>query len=92
MECVGHVQKRLGISLRKSQNDMKGKKLSDGKEILGKRRLTNKIINKMQNHCDMAIHQNTLSSKNNDKEKALYSMKKSVLATHCGTVQICQTT
>ena len=39
----------------------------------------------MQNHCDMAIRQNTLSSKNNDKEKALYSMKKSVLATlwHC---------
>ena len=33
----------------------------------------------------MAIRQNTLSSQNNDKEKALYSMKKSVLATlwHC---------
>ena len=33
----------------------------------------------------MAIHQNTLSSHNNDKEKALYSMKKLVLATlwHC---------
>ena len=46
MECVGHIQKRLGTSLRKSQNDMKGKKLSDGEVILGKGRLTNKIINK----------------------------------------------
>ena len=64
---------------------MKGKKLSDGKGILGKGRLTEKIINKMQNHYGMAIHQNTSSSHNNHKEKALYSMKKSVLATlwHC---------
>ena len=33
----------------------------------------------------MAIRQNTLSSQNNDKEKALCSMKKSVLGTlwHC---------
>ena len=39
----------------------------------------------MQNYYRMAICQNTLSSQNNDKEKALYSMKKSVLATlwHC---------
>ena len=64
---------------------MNGKKLSDGKGILGKGRLTDKIINKMQNYYDMATHQNTLSSHNNDKEKALNSMKKSVHATlwHC---------
>ena len=39
----------------------------------------------MQNYYGMAICQNTLSSQNNDKEKALYSMKKSVLAPlwHC---------
>ena len=39
----------------------------------------------MQNYYGMAIRQNTLSSHNSDKEKALYSMKKSVLATlwHC---------
>ena len=52
---------------------MKGKKLSDGKGILGKGRLTDKIINKMQSYYGMAIRQNTLSSHNNDKEKALYS-------------------
>ena len=60
---------------------MKGKKLNDGKGILGKGRLTDKIINKMQNYCGMAVRQNILSSQNNDKEKALYSMKKSVLGT-----------
>ena len=39
----------------------------------------------MQNYYGMAIRQNTLSSQNNDKGKALYSMKKSVLVTrwHC---------
>ena len=55
--------------------------MSDGKGILGKGRLTDKIINKMQNCYGMTICQNTLSSQNNDKEKALYSMKKSVLGT-----------
>ena len=54
---------------------------TDGKGILGKGRLTDKIINKMQNYSGMTIRQNTLSSHNNDKEKALYSMKKSVLTT-----------
>ena len=85
LEGVGHAQKRLGTRFRKLRDDMKGKKLGDGKGILGKGRLTDKIINKMQNYCGMAISQNTLSSQNNDKEKALYSMKKSVLATlwHC---------
>ena len=58
-----------------------GKKLSDGKGILGKARRTDKIINKMQHYYGMTIRQNTLSLQNNDKEKALYSMKKSVLAT-----------
>ena len=61
LECVGHVQKRLGTRLRKLRNDMKGKKLSDGKGILGKGRLTDKIINKMQSYYGMAIRQNTLS-------------------------------
>ena len=61
------------------------KKLSDSKGILGKGRLTDKIIYKMQNCYGMAICQNILSSLNNDKKNPLYSMKKSVLATlwHC---------
>ena len=50
---------------------MKGKNLSDDKGILSKGRLTDELINKMQNYYGMAIHQNTLSSQNNDKEKTL---------------------
>lgn len=38
-ECVGHVQKRLGTDLRKYENDMKSKKVSDGKSVGGKGRL-----------------------------------------------------
>ena len=67
---------------------MKGEKLStaDSKGILSKGRLIDKIINKTQNYYGMDIRQNTTSSQNNDKEKALYSMKKKpVLETllHC---------
>jgi len=33
VECVGHIQKRMGGRLRRKKKDMKGKKLSDGKTI-----------------------------------------------------------
>jgi len=84
-ECVGHVQKRLGTRLRKVRNDYKGKKLADGKSISGKGRLTDKLMNKMQNCYGMAIRQNSLAHWNGDRNLALYSMKKSVLAVlwHC---------
>ena len=64
---------------------MKGKVLSEGKRINGKGRLTDKICNKIQNYFGMAIHQNTAAAWNNDRVKALYSMKKGVLAVlwHC---------
>ena len=85
LECVGHVQKRLGTRLRKLRIDMKGKLLSDGKKINGKGRLTDKVCNKMQNYFGMAIRQNTAAACNNDRKKALYGMKKGVLAVlwHC---------
>ena len=54
-ECVGHVQKRLGRALRDYKQKNKGKKLSDGKGIGGKGRLTDKICDKMQNHYGTAI-------------------------------------
>jgi hypothetical protein len=56
-ECVGHVQKRLGTALRKYKND-KGKKLSDGKSVGGKGRLTDKVIDKRQNYYGKAIRGN----------------------------------
>ncbi|GBN09076.1 hypothetical protein AVEN_126267-1 [Araneus ventricosus] len=44
VECVGHVEKRMGTRLRKLKKDMKRKKLSDGKTICGRERLTDELI------------------------------------------------
>ena len=45
LECVGHVQKRLGTRLWKLRTSFKGKVLSDGYKLQGKERLTDKKIN-----------------------------------------------
>ena len=71
LECVGHVQKRLGTRCRTLRQTLKGKNLSDEKGISGRGRLTDKAINTLQNYYGMAIRQNI-----ND----LYKMKKSVCA------------
>ena len=71
-ECVGHVQKRLGAALRKYKADKKGKKLSDGKD--GRGRLTDKIIDKMQNYYGKAIWGN---------KGDLLGMEKSIKAIQC---------
>ncbi|GFX12638.1 uncharacterized protein TNCV_3157591 [Trichonephila clavipes] len=42
IECVGHVQKRMGTRLRKLKQ--MNSKLRDGKSIGGKRRLTDRMI------------------------------------------------
>ena len=71
LECIGHVQKRMGTRLRNLVHDMRGKKLTDGKPLCGKNRLTKKRINTIQNYYGLAIRQNIAS---------LYAMKKSVFA------------
>ena len=59
-ECVGHVQKRVTSRLRNVKSQYKGKKLSDSKGIGGgKGRLTKKVMNTLQHHYGIAIHQNT---------------------------------
>ena len=72
LECIAHVQKRMGSHLRKLCKDMKGKKLSDGKLISGRGRLTGTEIDKLQNYYGMAIR-----NIGNLKE-----MKKAVWATY----------
>ena len=67
-ECVGHMQKRLGTRLGTLRTTL----LSDGKKVSGRGRLTDKVINTMQNYYGMAIRQNS-----ND----LFAMRKSVIAT-----------
>ena len=59
LECIGHVQKRLGSRLRRLVQTYKGKVLSDDKKLNGKGRLTLKAINQLQNYFGLAIRQNT---------------------------------
>lgn len=44
VECVGHIQKRMGGKLRRKKRDMKTKQLSDEKTIAGRHRLTDHLI------------------------------------------------
>ena len=55
IECVGHVQKRMGTALRRL-GAQKGKtKLTDGKSIGGVGRLKAAIIDKLQVYHGLAI-------------------------------------
>ncbi|GBM03068.1 hypothetical protein AVEN_14574-1 [Araneus ventricosus] len=66
VECVGHVQKRLGTRLRRLEKDMKRKKLADGKTIGGKGRLTDELIKKLTIYYGNAIRKNKLFSMRKD--------------------------
>ena len=57
-ECVGNVQKHVGTRLQALKANKKGLKLSDGKTLSGKGRLTEKVINTLKNYYGMAIRQN----------------------------------
>ena len=43
---------------RKYKKDMKGSKLVDGKGVAGRGRLTDRVINRIQNYCGNAIREN----------------------------------
>ena len=67
LECVGHVQKRLGTRLRNKIKSYKGTKTP----LSGRGKLTDKVINSMQNYYGIAIR---------DNKNELYAMKnKSIL-------------
>ncbi|GFS56961.1 uncharacterized protein TNCV_2661431 [Trichonephila clavipes] len=55
LECVGHVQKRMGTRLRNILKMSKGIKLSDGKNISGRGRLTLKEVDSIQHYYGLAI-------------------------------------
>lgn len=63
IECVGHVQKRMGTRLRNLKKSNKGK-LSDGKTLGGRSRLTDWQIDRIQRMYGNAIRRN----KNNFKK------------------------
>ena len=58
LECVGHIQKRVGNRLRNLRNTMKAP-LADGKTLRGRVTLTDKIINKLQNYYGLALRKST---------------------------------
>lgn len=72
VECVGHVQKRMGNRLRKLKLVNRGRKLSDGKGISGKNRLTDKIIDKFTTYYGNAIRGNSNSIE--DMRKAIWAI------------------
>ena len=69
-ECVSHVQKRVGTALRKFQKENKG--------MGGKGKLTDTVIDKLQNYYGIAVRSNPGD---------LAAMKKSILASlfHCAS-------
>ena len=69
LECVEHIQKRVRNRLRNLRNTMKTP-LADGKTLRGRGRLTDKIINKLQNYYGLALRQSTGTT--------VYQLKKTV--------------
>lgn len=57
LECVGHIQKRMGSQLRKLKQQLGKTVLSDGKTIRG--RLTDVTIDRLQSYYGKAIRDNT---------------------------------
>ena len=54
LECIGHIQKRLGTRLRRLMQSYKGQILRDGKKLTGRGRLTLKTINQLQNYFGLS--------------------------------------
>lgn len=61
LECMGHVQKRMGSRPRSLKAKMKGIKLTDGKPLGGKNCLTNGVVGQLQNYYSLAIRRSTAS-------------------------------
>lgn len=59
LECVGHVQKRLGSRLRSLKKRLGQTRLEDGKSIGGSGRLTKTNIDKLQVYYGKAIRNNS---------------------------------
>ena len=57
-ECIGHAQKRVAGRLRKLKEKYHGVKLSNGKTIGGRGRLTDGMINKLQVYYGLAVRGN----------------------------------
>lgn len=55
LECINHVQKRMGTRLRLLRKELKNKLLPDGKKLSGRGRLTSSVIDSIQDYYGKAI-------------------------------------
>lgn len=55
LECIGHIQKRMGRRLRELKKRSRGVKLEDGKVLGGRNRLTDTEIDRLQTYYGLAI-------------------------------------
>ncbi|GFX73675.1 uncharacterized protein TNCV_4289911 [Trichonephila clavipes] len=72
LECVGHVQKRMGTRLRNILKMSKDIKLSDGKNISERERLTLKEVDSIQHYYGLAIRTNLSSVE--DMKRAIWAI------------------
>ena len=82
IDCIGHVQKRMGKRLMNLKSVTKGK-LKDGKPIGGRSRLTESVIKRLQRYYGLAIRQNTVKSAvptGAERQLAVYQMRKNIMA------------
>ena len=57
-DCIGHIQKRMGIALRNYKNKSKGSKLNGSKRVGGTGRVTDSTIERMQTYFVYTIRNN----------------------------------
>ncbi|GFT03236.1 uncharacterized protein TNCV_3610911 [Trichonephila clavipes] len=72
LECIGHVMKRMGTRLRRLKTKMRGQKLSDGKPLCGRNRLTEAEIDRLQAYYGLDIRRNLSSVK--DMQQAIWAI------------------
>ncbi|GFW92369.1 uncharacterized protein TNCV_4919981 [Trichonephila clavipes] len=72
LESVGHLQKRMCTRLRNILKTSKGIKLSDGKNISGRGRLTLKEVDSIQHYYGLAIRKNLSSVE--DMKRAIWAI------------------
>ena len=58
-DCIGHIHKCMGAALSTYKSKNRGWKLSDDKTTGGKGRLTDNIVDSIQNYYGQAIRSNT---------------------------------
>ena len=73
-ECVGHVQKRVGKNLRDLKQRLGSTKLSDGKPIGGRGRLTDTLMDSLQNYFGRAVR---------DNRGSVTDMARAIWASYC---------